>query len=149
MAEPGTPSKGDPITVVLPDRATAAEQRAAAVVKEEMKANGFNVDEKNPKFHVIVGVNRQVTNYGHESISWVPGIVETTPHNVNESTLYLFVYRADDPRKLAVWDCSAKTRADMYQAYIHSLTQISLEFYGKTKEPEWEWLDTGYKVQDD
>ncbi len=51
-------SKSEPITVTVPDGATATEQRTASVVREEMVASGFNVTDKNPKVAMIVSVKQ-------------------------------------------------------------------------------------------
>lgn len=144
-----TVSKAEPITVTVPDGASAIEQRTAAVVREEMVASGFNVTEKNPKIGMIVSVNRQVTNYGYDSINWTGWSTTTTPHNVNEVTMYLKAVRLDDPKKLSIWDLDTKTRVDMFGWYIHSIAKNALEFYGTSMGPTWITLDTGYKSLED
>ena len=141
-------SKSEPITVMVPDGASAIEQRTANVVKEEMVTSGFNVTDKDPKIAMIVSVNRQVTNYGFDSINWTGWSTTTTPHNVNEVTMYLKAVRINDQKKLALWDLDAKTRVDMFNWYIHSLAKNSLGFYGMSMGPLWITLDTDYKSLD-
>ena len=136
------PSKSDPISLIIPENSSITEKNMVARVKEEMLENGFNYNEKNPKYLMAVKFEYRQIESGSQAIPYSAGRREILYQN--ESWLTLNAFKANDPKKQSIWNGESGTTNKVFNVLRHSIIKTLLDYFGKTINQSV-YVDKNYK----